>query len=31
LTGDQYDELVALAKHGAEGPDAHEWNTGIAP
>lgn len=31
LTNDQYEKLVAIAKHGEDGPDTYEWDEGIAP
>ena len=31
LAGDRYDEIVAQAKAGEDGPDTYEWDTGIAP
>lgn len=31
LAGDEYEQVVALACDGADGPDTYEWNTGIAP
>ena len=31
LAGDDYDEVVRLAKAGPNGPDSYEWDCGIAP
>lgn len=31
LTGFQYDEIVADAKSGEDGPESYEWNVGIPP
>ena len=31
LAGDQYDEVVAAAKSGEDGPETYDWNVGIAP
>lgn len=31
LAGDHYEELVRMAKDGADGPDTYGWETGIAP
>ena len=31
LAGDYYDELIAVAKCGEDGPETYEWNEGIAP
>lgn len=31
LTGDHYPQIVAAARAGADGPDTHSWDTGIAP
>lgn len=31
LTGEHYAEWVAMFKHGDEGPDTYEWDTGIPP
>lgn len=31
LAGDGYDQLIAEAKDGEDGPDTYEWEVGIAP
>lgn len=31
LAGDRYEQIVAEAKSGSDGPDTYEWNLGIAP
>ena len=31
LTGPHYEEFIAKAKHGEDGPETYEWNEGIAP
>ena len=31
LAGSAYDEVVANAKAGEDGPDTYEWDVGIAP
>ena len=31
LTGDGYEDWVAKANAGDDGPDTYEWGTGIAP
>lgn len=31
LTGGHYDDVIARAKSGEDGPDTYEWNEGIAP
>jgi hypothetical protein len=31
LSGKDYDDIIAAACAGEDGPDTYEWNTGIAP
>jgi hypothetical protein len=31
LTGNYYDELIAAANDGEDGPETYEWDVGIAP
>jgi hypothetical protein len=31
LAGYHYDDLVAAAKDGEDGPDTNAWSTGVAP
>jgi hypothetical protein len=31
LAGDRYEQIVADAKAGEDGPDTYEWSEGIAP
>ncbi|WP_104565831.1 hypothetical protein [Ralstonia mannitolilytica] len=31
LLGDEYDAFVAEVKDGEEGPDAYDWDVGVAP
>jgi hypothetical protein len=31
LTGDDYDNFIAAAKAGEDGPETYSWETGIAP
>lgn len=31
LAGDKYDQIVAEAKAGEDGPDTYDWDEGIAP
>ncbi len=31
LAGDSYDEIVANAKAGEDGPDTYDWSCGIPP
>ena len=31
LAGDDYDQIVAEAKNGEDGPETYEWDEGIAP
>lgn len=31
LAGNYYDELIAAAKGGEDGPETYEWDEGIAP
>jgi hypothetical protein len=31
LTGDQYEQVVAEAREGEDGPQTYGWNVGIAP
>jgi len=31
LAGDMYEQVVASAKNGEDGPETHEWSVGIAP
>jgi hypothetical protein len=31
LTGQKYEQFVAEARQGEEGPQSYEWNEGIAP
>lgn len=31
LTGDRYEQIVADAKAGEDGPDTYSWDVGIAP
>lgn len=31
LTGDEYEQFVADAKAGEDGPETYEWDEGIAP
>ncbi len=31
LAGEEYKEIVRLAKLGVDGPDTYSWDVGIAP
>lgn len=31
LAGDEYDQLVASARQGEDGPDTYDWDVGVAP
>ena len=31
LTGNYYDELIAAANDGEDGPETYDWDVGIAP
>lgn len=31
LLGDDYDQFVAAAKSGVDGPETYSWDVGIAP
>lgn len=31
LTGDRYEQVVAEARAGEDGPETYEWDVGIAP
>lgn len=31
LSGDEYEQIVADAKVGEDGPNTYEWDVGIAP
>ena len=31
LAGDYYEELIAAANDGEDGPETYEWDVGIAP
>jgi len=31
LAGDRYEEIVAEAKAGEDGPETYDWDEGIAP
>ncbi len=31
LAGDEYEQIVADAKNGQDGPDTYEWDEGVAP
>lgn len=31
LAGEFYDELIAAANGGEDGPETYEWNVGVAP
>ena len=31
LTGNYYDELIAAANDGEDGPETYDWDVGVAP
>jgi hypothetical protein len=31
LAGDRYEQIIAEACEGEDGPDTYDWNTGVAP